>query len=217
LVHEAVPALTLRSLLLALAIICLPQTALAGNEVPPSVAALLPPSLKLDTQSFAVFEHEFGKVIGAQIHAGFPKAVTCDFTIGPDFNLELKGDNAWEGDPEQLAMWEQMNAPKFEARGKSLSEFLSAHVKGSTSGVPQQEQLPNGHMTYIDFIWKCDKNPGGENVVLDGYARRGATVLTFSFWANGTSNDAIVLAKEIFAQFDKLDIAALYALSPTGN
>jgi len=209
----AVPAL--RSFLLT-ALIYLPQLAAAG-EVPASVAALLPASLVLDKQSFDVFAHEFGKVIGAQIHAGFPKAVTCDFTIGPDFNLTLKGDNAWEGDPDQLAMWEQMNAPNFEDKGKSLNDFLSVHVKEANGGTPQQEQLSNGHITYIDFIWKCDKNPGGENVLLDGYARRGATVLTFSFWSNGTSKDAIALARHIFAQFEKTDLAALYALPPTGN
>ena len=98
-IYKAVPVLHIRSLLLAAAVTCLPQTALAGGDVPASVTALLPSSLKLDTQRFAVLEHEFGKVISAQIHAGFPKAVTCDFTIGPDFNLELQGDNAWEGDP----------------------------------------------------------------------------------------------------------------------
>ena len=216
-IHKLVPVSAVRALLLAAAITCLPQMALAGKEVPASVAALLPAGLKLDTQSFDVMEHEFGKVIGAQIHAGFPKAVTCDFTIGPDFNLELQGDNAWEADPEQLAMWEQMNAPDFEADGKSVSDLLRVHVKGSTFGAPQQEQLPNGHITYIDFTWKCAKNPGGENVILRGYARRGATVLTFEFWANGTSKDAIILAKEIFAQFERMDLAALYALPSAGG
>lgn len=207
----------LRSLLLAAAVACLPQMAVANDDVPASVTALLPSSLELDTQSFAVMEHEFGKVINAQIHAGFPKAVTCDFTIGPDFNLKLQGDNAWEGDPEQLAMWEQMNAPDFEKEAKSLSELLQVHVKGSTFAAPQNEQLPNGHIIYVDFAWKCDKNPGGENVMLRGHARRGATKLTFDFWANGTSKDAIVLAKEIFAQFEKMDLAALYALPAAGN
>jgi hypothetical protein len=208
-IQKAVPGYIFRSLLLLAAGLCLPQHAAAG-DVPKSVAALLPSSLKLDTQSFSVMEHEFGKIIDARIHAGFPKAVTCDFTIGPDFNLKFGGDNAWEADPEQLAMWEQMNAPDFEADGKSLSDRLKVHVKGSTFDAPRYEQLPNGHITYIDFTWKCDKNPGGENVMLRGYARRGATVLTFDFWANGTSKDAIVLAKEVFAQFEKMDLAELY-------
>lgn len=216
-IYKVAPVLHLRSLLLAAAVACLPQMAVAGGDVPASVTALLPSSLKLDTQSFAVFEHEFGKVIMAQIHAGFPKAVTCDFTIGPDFNLELQGDSAWEDDPEQLATSEKMYAPNFKTESKSLSDRLQVHVKGSTFAAPQNEQLPNGHIIYVDFTWKCDKNPGGENVMLRGYARRGASKLTFDFWANGTSKDAIVLAKEIFAQFEKMDLAALYALPAAGN
>jgi hypothetical protein len=84
-------------------------------------------------------------------------------------------------------------------------------------GEDRSEQLPNGHITYLDFTWKCAKNPGGENVKLSGYAHRGATILTFSFWANGTSKEAIALAREIFAQFERLDLAALYALPPTGD
>ena len=102
-------------------------------------------------------------------------------------------------------------------KGKSLSDRLKVHVKGSTFAAPQNEQLPNAHITYVDFTWKCDNNPGGANVMLRGYARRGATVLEFDFWANGTSKDAIVLAKEIFARFETMDLAALYALPATGN
>jgi hypothetical protein len=51
--------------------------------------------------------------------------------------------------------------------------------------------------------------------MLSGYATRGSTLLTFKFWANGTSKEAIALAKQIFAQFEKLDTAALYALPLT--
>lgn len=220
-VRRLIPICTFRSLLLA-AIICLPQIAAADTEVPASVAALLPSSLKLDTQHFAVFEHEFGKVIGAQIHAGFPGAVSCDFTMGPDFNLDLKGDNAWEADPEQLAMFEQMFLPEVtEPYAQPHSDFVQKFVSESYGelaiGTDQSEELPNGNITYLDFTWKCPKNPGGENVMLSGYAHRGATTLTFSFWANGTSKDAITLAREIFTQFEKMDLAELYNLPPTGD
>ena len=199
-----------RSLMLIFAITCLPQMAAAGSEVPASVEALFPASLEIKTKSWDAIPHEFGVVINGQMHALFPGAVTCDYTIGPEFNLELQGDNAWEASPEQLAMWEQMNTPDFEAEGKSISNFLNVHVKGSILGTPRLEQLPNGHVTYIDFTWKCDKNPGGENVMLKGYARRGTTVLTFNFWANGSSKEAIAMASEIFAKFEKLDLTQLY-------
>jgi len=196
--------------------------AAAGTEIPASVTALLPAGLKVETQSFDVMEHEFGKIISGDYHASFPGAVSCDFTIGPDFNLAFQGDNAWEASPEQLAMWEQMFLPEAtNAYAQPHSDFVKNFVQDSYGelaiGEDRSEQLPNGHITYIDFTWKCPKNPSGENVMLSGYAHRGVTVLTFSFWANGTSKEAIALAKQIFAQFEKMDLAALYALPPTGN
>jgi hypothetical protein len=208
------PGRTVRSLLLMTAITCLPQLAKADTQVPPSVAALLPAGLQLKTQDWGVFDHEFGKVISGQMGALFPGAVSCDYTIGPEFNLELKGDTGWEASPEQLAMWEQMNAPNFQAEAESMSSMIATHVTDTYGELaiaePKSEQLPNGHITYVDFTWKCAKNPEGKNVMLEGYAHRGATVLRFRFWANGSSKEAIATAGEIFAKFEKLDLAALY-------
>jgi hypothetical protein len=216
------PGRSVRSWLLLAAMTCLPQVAAAGSEVPASVAALLPAGLQVESQSWGVFDNEFGKVIGAQVGALFPGSVSCDFTMGPDFNLELQGDNAWEQSPEQLQMWEQMFLPEVTGPYASPhSDFVRQFVQDTYGelaiGEDRAEQLPNGHITYLDFTWKCAKNPGGENVKLSGYAHRGATILTFSFWANGTSKEAIAMAREIFAQFEKLDLAALYALPPTGD
>jgi hypothetical protein len=216
------PGRTVRSLLLLAAITCLPQVAAADTEVPASVAALLPAGLEFESQDWGVFEHEFGKVISGRVGALFPGSVSCDWTMGPRFDLELGGDNAWEGSPEQLAMWEQMYLPEItQAYAQPHSDFVKKFVQDSYGelvvGEDRSEQLPNGHITYTDFTWKCPKNPGGENVRLSGYAHRGTTVLTFSFWANGSSEAAVAMAREIFAQFDKLDIATLYALPPMGN
>lgn len=196
---------------------CLPAPATADSQVPSSVADLLPSGLQVKSQSWGVFkgEEEFeGTQFGGSMFALFPKAVTCDFTIGPEFRMELKGDTAWEASPEQLAMWEQMNAPDFEADGKSMEDFLKMHLKGLNDNLdvaaPQSEQLGNGHVTYVDFSWKCPNNPEGTNIMLEGYARRGTTVLTFRFWSNDVVADAKAMAAQIFDKFEKLDIAALY-------
>jgi len=202
-------------LLVISAVACFHQPALA-DDLPASVAALLPDGLDLKRQGWSVFkgEEEFeGTQFSGDMFALFPGSVSCDFTIGPDFNLELKGDTAWEASPEQLAMWEQMFAPDFEADGKSMAESLNTHLKAFnhelTIAAPQGEQLPNGHITYVDFTWKCPKNPEGTNIMLDGYARRGTTVLTFRFWSNDTVADAKTMATQIFDKFEKLDIGAL--------
>jgi len=204
------------SLLLVLsAVTCFHQPVFA-DDLPASVAALLPDGLVLKRQGWSVFkgEEEFeGTQYLGDAFALFPGSVSCDFTIGPDFNLELKGDTAWEASPEQLAMFEQMTAPDFEAEGKSMAESLNTHLKGFGDelaiSAPQSEQLPNGHITYVDFTWKCPKNPQGTNIMLDGFARRGTAVLTFRFWSNDTVADAKAMAGQIFDKFEKLDIAAL--------
>ena len=177
------PGRSVRSWLLLAAMTCLPQVAAADSEVPASVAALLPAGLQVESQSWGVFDNEFGKVIGAQVGALFPGSVSCDYTMGPDFNLELQGDSAWEQSPEQLEMWEQMFLPEVTGPYASPhSDFVRQFVQDTYGelaiGEDRSEQLPNGHITYLDFTWKCAKNPGGENVKLSGYAHRGATILT---------------------------------------
>jgi len=221
-INKAGPGRTTRVLLLLAVITFSPYMAAGDEKLPASVAALLPAGLKLKTQNWDVFEHEFGKGFGGRVFALFPGSVSCIYVVGPEFTLDIKGDNAWEASPSQLAMWERdavWEAKKSYARPHS--EFLKSTVSEEygelTIGEDRSEQLPNGHITYLDFTWKCPQNPGGENVMLSGYATRGSTLLTFKFWANGTSKEAIALAKQIFAQFEKLDTAALYALPVTGN
>jgi hypothetical protein len=194
----------------------LPMQAAGDSEVPAAVAALLPPGLQLKSQSWGVFrgEEEFeGTQFNGEMFALFPGSVSCDFTIGPDFRFELKGDTAWAASPEQLDMWVQMNAPNFEADAASMVSSLNTQLKGFNHelaiATPQSEQLPNGHITFVEFTWKCPNNPQGANIMLDGYARRGTTVLTFRFWSNGAVAEAKAMAGGIFDRFEKLDIAAL--------
>jgi len=207
------PGRAVRSLLLLAAVSALPMPAAADSEVPPAVRDLLPASLKVTSQSWELIETEFGKALVSDMHALFPGSVSCDFTIGPEFVLELKGDWAWEASKEQLDMWVLMNQPDFQSEGESMAASTRNMLHGLgdelSVGTPQQEQLPNGHVTWVEFDWKCAKNPDGHNVKLRGYARRGATVLEFGFWANGGKEEALALARDIFAKFEQLDIDAL--------
>lgn len=213
-------------LLFLAAITCFPQFAFAETPVPKAFAALFPAAVNVKTQSWNVIDTAetadeieegmtYGKVGGGKMHGFFPGSVSCDITIGPEFNLSLMVDTAWESSPEQLQMWEMMTSKDrdFAAQAKSRFEFLKVHVKDSPDALvftePKLEQLPSGHVNYVEFNWKCAKNPGGENIWVDGYAHRGTTVLEFSFWANMKSAEAIAMASEIFTAFEKLDIAEL--------
>jgi len=225
-VRRLVSARTFKSLLLLAAIACFPHHAFAETAVPKVFAALFPAGVKVKSQSWNVIDTAaiadeieegmtYGIVGGGKMHGFFPGSVSCDITIGPEFNLSLDVDTAWESSPEQLQMWEKMTRQdrEFDALAKSRFEFIKVNMKDSSGGVaiaePRSEQLPNGHVNYVEFSWKCPKNPGGENIWMDGYAHRGTTVLQFSFWANMKSAEAIAMASEIFAAFEKLDIAEL--------
>jgi len=225
-VRRLVPGHTFRSFLLLAAITCFPHHAFAETAVPKAFAALFPAEVKIESQSWNVTDTAetadeieegmtYGKVGGGKMHGFFPGSVSCDITIGPEFNLSLMVDTAWESSPEQLQMWEMMTSKDrdFAAQAKSRFEFLKVHVKDSPDALvftePKLEQLPNGHVNYVEFSWKCARNPGGENIWMDGYAQTGTTVLKFSFWANMKSAEAIGMASEIFTAFEKLDIAEL--------
>ena len=79
------------------------------------------------------------------------------------------------------------------------------------------EDLPNGHIAYVEFDWKCAGNPKGANTKLQGYALRGSTSLEFDFWVYAGREKAIAMASEILAKFEKLDLAELLRLPPTAE
>ena len=208
------------ALIVLSAITCLANPAFA-DDLPASVAALLPDGLEQKEQSWGVFkgEEEFeGTQFDGSMFALFPGSVSCDYTIGPEFRLELKGSTAWEASPEQLEMFVQMYVPEYEVEAGDLAGNVKSrlgdyNVNGSSGefalGEAHDEQLSNGHIVYVDFTWKCDKNPAGKNVLLEGFARRKATILTFAFWANGGTAEARAMAVGILDRFEKLDLEAL--------
>lgn len=204
--------------LLIAAMVWVPLQSFADTPMPPSVAALLPAELELRDQGWDLFkgEEEFeGTTFSGTINADFPDAVTCDYTIGPYFGLQLDGQTAWAASPEQMDMFVQMFVPDREVEAESLPDSVKRMLQeynmksGFAMGQTHDEQLPNGHIVYIDFTWKCDKSAEGKNVLLEGFARRGTTILTFGFWANGETADARAMAIGILDRFEKLDIDAL--------
>jgi hypothetical protein len=200
------------------AMVLVPLQTFADTQMPQTVASLLPPELRLRDQSWAVFkgEEEFeGTTFGGSMDAEFPDAVTCDFTTGPFFHLSMNGQTAWAASPEQMDMFVMMFVPEYEVQSAELTDTVKSRLgeynmkDGFAMGEPQDEQLPNGHIVYIDFTWKCDKSGDGKNVILEGFARRDTTILNFSFWANGDTAAARSLAVGILDRFEKLDIETL--------
>lgn len=207
---------TVGSLLLVVAMICLAQNAIADTEVPQSVIDLAPASVQLSGQAWEVYEaDESGKVGSAGLNGTFPDFRRCAYAAGPEFELSLAFDTAWEASPDQLATWEEMILGEldFEGAPERLVESVRMKITEAAGtpvvGAPVVEELPNGHIAYLEFGWKCAANPGGANTLLQGYALRGATSLQFDFWIYAGRDEAVAMASEILANFEKLDLNEL--------
>ena len=135
--------------------------------------------------------------------------------MGPEFELSLNSDPAWEASPGQLATWEEMFLSELDWGAvpedwSDRSELAITEAAGTpVVGAPVAEDLPNGHIAYVEFDWKCADNPGGANTMLQGYALRGSTSLEFSYWIYAGREEAVAMATEILAKFEKLDLAGL--------
>jgi hypothetical protein len=180
------------------------------------VAALSPASVQLSTHSWDVYgDDEFGNSFSAEFHGSFPEFRRCAYAAGPEFDLELNIDPAWEASPGQLATWKEMflSELNFEGVPETLVESIKMAITEAADtpvvGAPVVEELPNGHIAYVEFEWKCAGNPHGANTKLQGYALRGSTSLQFSFWVYSRREKAIAMAEEILTKFEKLNIAEL--------
>jgi hypothetical protein len=220
---------TVRSLLLLAAVTCLPTMAVGDDKAPASVMDLVPAGLRIEDQNW-VFENyeaenydepvaDDGSYPMLQfqrfdwdVRASFPGSVTCDFTIGPELKMSIQSDSLWDPSSGNFELWEQTtsNDRNSEASAKSRFEFINQSISATAGELavsePQLEQVPNGYINWVEFSWKCPKNPGGQNIWMDGYANRGATVLKFYFWSNASRAEAVEMANEIMAKFDKLDL-----------
>ena len=202
------------SVVITLAVIAgFPLLAL-GDDVPPSVVALLPAGAKLDGGSWGIFETEFGKTFAGGLQASsFPgQSPSCVYAGTPELNIELNGDTAWENDAMRQ-MADSMQDETIEAAPEAMATYVSGYVKGAPDvvsvGVIRDEQLPNGHVVYVEYQENCASHPNGAKTRFEGYARRGATQLQFNFVVALDRDGAMAIAGEILENFEKLDIAAL--------
>ncbi len=216
-IDKARPGRAARLYMLMIVISCLGQYANADTELPKSAFDLSPASVELGEVGFFAFDpDEFGHVIiSGEMKGTFPEYRRCAYAAGPEFELRLNSDPAWEASPEQLATWEEMFQSELD--WGSAPEDLVGLVKLAITvaaetpvvGTPVAEDLPNGHIAYVEFDWKCAGNPGGANTMLQGYALRGSTSLEFSYWVYAGRDVAVAMATEILAKFEKLDLAGL--------
>lgn len=207
-----------RSFMLLAAISCLSQYAAADTELPrAAIDHLAPASVELDrAELFAYDPDEWGNVmISGEMNGKFPEYRTCAYAAGPIFDLSLVSDPVWETSPGQLATWEDMFLSELDWEGMPdrLVELVRLKITEAAGtpavGTPVVEDLPNGHVAYVEFDWKCAANPGGSNTLLQGYALRGSTSLQFSYWIYAGREEAVAMATEILAKFEKMDFAKL--------
>lgn len=189
------------------------ETVQDAHNVPASITALLPKAAVLDSGDWAVFPTEFGKTFGGSMRAEFPgRPSSCDFTVGPELRVEIKGDTAWE-EPPMLDMAVQIHTEDIEQGRTSLPSRL-ANMRTSNSDVQSvspvnEEKLANGTILYMEYVENCTRRPNGTNTVLLGYARRGATQFTFDLWISAGAAEAKAMATEMLTTFQQLNIAAL--------
>ena len=184
----------------------------AQQKVPASVAGLLPAGTVLDSGSWAVIPTEFGKTYAGNMRAEFPgRPSSCNFTVGPELRVSLKGDTAWEAPPMLDMAIGQFNSDIAGAR-KSLpgtvANYRRTNRDSTSAGTLREEHLPNGELLYIEYAENCARHPHGTNTVLLGFARKGATILAFDLWLSAGALEATAMAKDMLARFQKFDVAA---------
>jgi hypothetical protein len=186
--------------------------AIARQKVPPGVASLLPAAAKLESGDWGVVPTEFGKTFTGAMRATFPgRPSSCDFTVGPELRISLKGDTAWE-EPPMLDMAIEQFTSGIAAARKSLpgnvANFRKTNSSSTSSSALKEERLPNGELLYIEYTENCAKRPNGTNTVLRGFARKGATIFTFDLWLSAGASEATAMARDMLARFQKFDVAA---------
>lgn len=184
----------------------------ARQKVPPAVAGLLPAEAKFASGDWGVIPTEFGKTYTGSMRAEFPgRPSSCNFTVGPELRVSLKGDTAWEAPPMLDMAIEQFKADIAGAR-KSLpgnvANFRKTNPASTSAGALKEEHLPNGELLYIEYTESCAKRPNATNTVLRGFARRGATIFAFDLWLSAGAPEATAMAKDMLARFQKFDVAA---------
>ena len=184
----------------------------SAQKVPPAVAGLLPPEVTLKTGSWGLFPTEFGKSFTADMMAAIPgKPMSCDITVGPELRVSLKGDTAWEA-PPMLDMAVQIHEKRVAESRKSLPAHAARLRKTNPAvksvGAVQEERLPSGQIFSLEYTESCARHQGPSTVV-QGYARKGATMLSVDLWISAGAAEAKALVAGVLSRFQQLDTKAL--------
>jgi hypothetical protein len=204
----------LRGLSALLATACfMPANASSAEKVPSEIAGLLPSAAALDRGSWSVLETEFGKTFTANMTAklpGFPSS--CDFTVGPELRVTIKGDTAWE-EPPMLDMVAQTFASDLSQARSSLptkvANFRKFNSAVQSVGALVDQEVAGGHIVAMEYTEDCKRRPKGTNTVLRGFARKGATLLKLDLWISADAAKAKTMANEVVAAFQQLDFNRL--------
>jgi len=182
-------------------------------DLPREIEEWLPKTVTLAEGGWEVFETEFGKSYGGGMIAklpGYPGS--CDFTIGPEFSIEFKGDTAWE-EPPLLDMFLQMyNEDVAKAEASLLGNmdmFRSSNSHIQSAGAVHREQLPGGEIVALEYTEDCPKRPNATNTVINAFARKGATRLDIYLWLSAPLAEARTLVVPVIEGFQKVDWMAL--------
>jgi len=186
---------------------------LAADELPAEIAGLLPKAASVKMGSWGAFQTEYGVTFGADILAG-PSGYkgSCDFTIGPELRVEIKGDTGWE-EPPMLDMLVQMYDENIAGARKSLPERL-VNIRASNSDVKsagevQETAGPSGTILTLEYTEDCPSHPNGTNTMLMAYTRKGANIMSVDLWLSTGAADARAFVTPMMESFLALDFAPL--------
>jgi hypothetical protein len=207
---------TLLGLALLAAVTLLPLQAVADDEVPASVAALLPAGAELTSQSWGVYEdEEFGDSFSANMDAKFPgKYPYCSWSLYKSrVTVEIQGQKL-DKNTYWLEHATETYESDYEASGQSMAEDLARSYTNNDTlksmGAVQEEQFLSGRIAYIEWTEDCDRHPNGTKAKLTGSALRDATILIFDLELSATGAEARAMGLEILRKFEELDLNALY-------
>jgi hypothetical protein len=132
--------------------------------------------------------------------------------VGPELHVEIKGDTAWE-EPPMLDMAVQIYEESIGQGRTSLPDRVASLQQSNNDvqsvGALQEEDLPGGHIVAMEYTENCAKRPNGTNTVLQGFARKGATTLTFQLWISAGMAEARAMGAAMIEGFQKLDFNPL--------
>ena len=150
-----------------------PSPSQASGKTPAEILQLVPATAELLSDSWGMFETEFGYAYGADLHAGFPESVSCDMTIGPELRVDLKGDT-WSSEPPMLDLQIQIYDQSIKRAREGLPETIATFAHNSyvkSVGTVQEETSPAGHILAMEYRENCERHPDGPQTILQASNR----------------------------------------------